>query len=284
MNPRESSFTVRVPASSANLGPGFDTLGMALSLYFEIGVVGDDGIPAGARRIDQRHPALGAFVANGGHGVLWFRSEIPMGRGLGFSGAARVGGAVAAHVQNNGPSSEALVLAREHILALTTELEGHPDNAAASLVGGVIASASGRVVRLPLGIDPAVVVWVPESQTSTHESRTKLEATVPLADAVFNIGHVSLLIAALTSGDISALRVATQDRLHQHVRFAVAPNSRVAMDCALAGPAWCAWLSGSGPSVAAMCDRADAQVLAAGLPANGMVKVLNIDMHGAVID
>lgn len=257
---------------------------MALSLYFEIGVVGDDGIPVGAQRIDQRHPAHGAFLANGGHGVLWFKSEIPMGRGLGFSGAARVGGAVAAHVQNNGPSAEALVTARKHILALTTELEGHPDNAAASLVGGIIASASGRVVRLPLGIDPAVVLWIPESQTSTHESRTKLDATVPLADAVFNIGHVSLLIAALTSGDISALRVATQDRLHQDVRFAIAPHSRVAMDCALAGPAWCAWLSGSGPSVAAMCDRADAQALAAGLPSDGTVKVLSIDMHGAVIE
>jgi len=274
---------VRVPASSANLGPGFDALGMALSLYFEIGLADDAGIPDGADRIDQRHPAHGAFLLNGGRGELWAKSEIPMGRGLGFSGAARVGGAVVAHVQNNGTSAQTLALARDHILALTTQLEGHPDNVAASLVGGVVASASGRVVRLPLGLDPTVVVWIPESQTSTRESRTTLDATVPLVDAVFNIGHVSLLLAALAAGDVSALRTATQDRLHQDVRLIATPDSRLAMNSALAGPAWCTWLSGSGPSVAAMCASADANDLAALLPSNGVVKILTIDMHGVVI-
>lgn len=283
MNKPSTSFSVRVPASSANLGPGFDTLGMALSLYLEIGIIGDAGTPVGARRIDQRHPAYGAFLQNKGRGALWVKSEIPMGRGLGFSGAARVGGAVAAHVQHNGTSSEALVAAREHILAITTKLEGHPDNVAASLVGGVVASASGRVVQLPLGLDPTVVVWIPEFQTSTHESRTTLDAAVPLVDAVFNIGHVSLLLAALVRGDVSALRVAMQDRLHQDVRLVAAPSSQTAMNCALAGPAWCAWLSGSGPSVAAMCAHSDAQELAASLPPDGVVKILAIDMRGAVI-
>ncbi len=283
MNRPSTSFSVRVPASSANLGPGFDSVGMALSLYFEIGIIGDADIPEGAHRIGQRHPAHGAFLLNGGHGELWAKSVIPMGRGLGFSGAARVGGAVVAHVQQNGTSSEALVLAREHILALTTQLEGHPDNVAASLVGGVVASASGRVVQLPLGLDPTVVVWIPESQTSTHESRTTLDATVPLVDAVFNIGHVSLLLAALARGDIPALRVAMQDRLHQDIRLIAAPDSRLAMNRALAGPSWCAWLSGSGPSVAAMCADEDAPELAALLPRNGVVKILTIDMHGAVV-
>jgi homoserine kinase len=283
MNKHSTSFSVRVPASSANLGPGFDAIGMALSLYFEVGIVDVDDLPEGAQRIGQRHPAHGAFVLNGGHGELWARSVIPMGRGLGFSGAARVGGAVVAHAQCNGVSPQTLELARDHILAITTKLEGHPDNVAASLVGGVVASASGRVVQVPLGLDPTVVVWIPESQTSTHESRTILDKTVPLQDAVFNIGHVSLLIAALAAGDISALRVATQDRLHQDVRLASASESQVAMDCALSGPSWCAWLSGSGPSVAAMCAGDDAQVLAALMPPNGTVKILSIDMTGAVI-
>lgn len=283
MNRPSTSFSVRVPASSANLGPGFDAVGMALSLYFEIGIIGDADIPEGAHRIGQRHPAHGAFLLNGGHGELWAKSVIPMGRGLGFSGAARVGGAVVAHVQQNGTSSEALVLARDHLLALTTQLEGHPDNVAASLAGGVVASASGRVVQLPLGLDPTVVVWIPESQTSTHESRTTLDVTVPLVDAVFNIGHVSLLLAALARGDISALRVAMQDRLHQDIRLIAAPDSRLAMNRALAGPSWCAWLSGSGPSVAAMCADEDAPELAALLPRNGVVKILTIDMHGAVV-
>lgn len=283
MNLQSSSFSVRVPASSANLGPGFDALGMALSLYFEIGIIEDAEIPQGAEPINQRHPAHKAFMLNGGRGALWAKSDIPMGRGLGFSGAARVGGAIVAHVQHNGTSTQALVTAREHILALTTELEGHPDNVAASLVGGIVVSAAGRVVQLPLRVDPAVVVWIPESQTSTHESRTTLDRAVPLADAVFNIGHVSLLIAALVTGDISALRVASQDRLHQDVRLVAAPTSQEAMDCALAGPSWCAWLSGSGPSVAAMCAHSDAQELAGLLPPKGTVKILTIDMHGAVI-
>lgn len=283
MNFNSASFYVRVPASSANLGPGFDALGMALSLYFEVGVINDDGIPDNAHPIDNRHPAHVAFVRNGGSGALWARSDIPMGRGLGFSGAARVGGAVAAHVQNNGASPQALVSARQHLLTLTTELEGHPDNVAASLVGGVVASASGRVVRLPLGLNPYVVVWIPQSQTSTQESRSTLAETVPLVDAIFNIGHVSLLLAALAAGDVSALRVATQDRLHQDVRLATSPSSRSAIERALAGPSWCAWLSGSGPTVAAMCDPTDAQELAASFSTDGSVKILTIDMQGTVI-
>lgn len=283
MSTPSNSFAVRVPASSANLGPGFDAIGMALSLYFEIGIISDAEIPEGAHRIGQRHPAHGAFLLNGGQGELWAKSVIPMGRGLGFSGAARVGGAVVAHVQRNGVLPQTLEQARDHILAITSKLEGHPDNVAASLVGGVVASASGRVVQVPLGIDPTVVVWIPESQTSTHESRTTLDKNVPLQDAVFNIGHVSLLIAALAAGDVSALRVATQDRLHQNVRLAEVPESQVAMDCALSGPSWCAWLSGSGPTVAAMCAAEDALALAALMPPSGTVKVLNIDMTGAVI-
>ena len=278
-----NSFSIRVPASSANLGPGFDAVGMALSLFFEVGIISGANIPDGAHRIGQRHPAHGAFTLNEGRGDLWARSVIPMGRGLGFSGAARIGGALAAHVQRHGDSLEKLENSRDHLLARTSKLEGHADNAAASLVGGVVVSASGRVVRVPLGLDPTVVVWIPESQTSTHESRTKLDKTVPLQDAVFNIGHVSLLIAALAAGDISALRVATQDRLHQDVRLAASLDSKLAIESALSGPAWCAWLSGSGPSVAAMCAAADAQELANLLPANGTVKILNIDMVGAVI-
>ncbi|MEO8364050.1 MAG: homoserine kinase [Ilumatobacteraceae bacterium] len=278
-----SSFSVRVPASSANLGPGFDAVGMALSLYFEIGIAEQTDIPDDAHPIGHRHPAHGAFALNGGTGELWAKSEIPMGRGLGFSGAARVGGAIAAHVQKNGVSADVLNGARNDILAIATKLEGHPDNAAASLVGGIVASASGRVVQIPLALNPTIVVWVPESQTSTHESRTTLDKTVPLADAVFNIGHVSLLIAALAAGDISALRIATQDRLHQDLRLRVAPDSKVAIQCALDGPAWCAWLSGSGPSVAAMCSSDDADAVAALMPPDGNVKILSIDTCGAVI-
>ena len=271
---------VRVPASSANLGPGFDALGMALTMYLDAGVVAtDNDIPADGRLVDDHHPTHIAFRFNGGAGQLWVRSNIPMGRGLGFSGAARVAGVVAAQIQREG--HEALPGARRHMLHVATELEGHPDNVAASLVGGVTASAGGDVVRLPMSLDPAVVVWVPETQTSTDKSRTSIPAQIPLADVVFNIGHTALLMGALAAGDVAVLRRATQDRLHQDRRLSAAPSSKAALDAALATDAWCAWLSGSGPTVAVLCDRAQSSAVAARLPADGRVHELSIDSHGA---
>lgn len=282
MVPMHPVTCVRVPASSANLGPGFDALGMALTLYLDAGVVDtEDGVPPDARIVDDHHPTTIAFRFNGGEGRLWVRSAIPMGRGLGFSGAARVAGVVAAHVQREGADGSSVASARRHLLHLSTELEGHPDNVAASLVGGVTASAGGEVVRLPLGLDPAVVVWVPDTQTSTEKSRTAIPGEIPLADVIFNIGHTALLMGALAAGDVSLLRSATQDRLHQDRRLEAAPGSREALQAALASDAWCAWLSGSGPTVAMLCDRSSAAAVAGRLPAGGRVHELSIDPHGA---
>ena len=274
---------VRVPASSANLGPGFDTLGMALSLHAEAGIL-DGDVPVGAQRIDQFHPAGIAFRRAGGEGDLWVCSPIPVGRGLGFSGTVRIAGIVAAHAQQYGTEHEALVTRYPAMLALATELEGHADNVAASLFGGIVATADGRAVRIPLAFDPAVVVWIPSFSTSTDESRTKMGTEVTLGDAVFNIGRTALLVAALASGDTDALRSATQDRLHQDVRLASAEPSRAALEAALQAGAWCSWLSGSGPTVAAMCPFDDADELAAHMPADGHTKVLRIDHGGAVIE
>jgi homoserine kinase len=277
------SFFVRVPASSANLGPGFDALGMALSVHLEMGPVFNGEIPSGAKMIDEYHPGHIAFRSYGGVGDVWVRSKIPMGRGLGFSGAARVAGVVAAHAQKNGSSIEALVAARKDLLHASTQLEGHPDNVAASLVGGVSASASGEVVRLPLALDPAILAWVPETQTSTEKSRTAISTTLSLSDAVLNIGHTALLMGALASGDIEVLRIATQDRIHQDIRLANAPSSKAALEAALNTAAWCAWLSGSGPTVAVMCAKSDARQIASQLPQSGDVLELTIDQQGAVI-
>ncbi len=279
----QASFFVRVPASSANLGSGFDALGMALTVYLEMGPVVNNAIPTGAKVIDQYHPGHIAFRSFGGVGDVWVRSKIPMGRGLGFSGAARVAGIVAAHAQLNGTSNDSLVSARKEILHASTQLEGHPDNVAASLVGGVTASASGEVVRLPLALDPAILAWVPDTQTSTEKSRSALPDTLSLLDAVFNIGHTALLMGALASGEVSVLRVATQDRIHQDIRLAYAPSSKVALDAAIASNAWCTWLSGSGPTVAVMCAKSDAKHIASQLPSSGVVLELAIDQHGAVI-
>jgi homoserine kinase len=277
------SFFVRVPASSANLGPGFDALGMALSVHLEMGPVFNGETPSGAKMIDEYHPGHIAFRSYGGVGDVWVRSKIPMGRGLGFSGAARVAGVVAAHAQKNGSSVEALTAARKDLLHASTQLEGHPDNVAASLVGGVTASASGEVVRLPLALDPAILAWVPETQTSTEKSRTAIATTLSLSDAVLNIGHTALLMGALASGDIEVLRIATQDRIHQDIRLANAPSSKAALEAALNTAAWCAWLSGSGPTVAVMCAKSDARQIASQLPQSGDVLKLTIDQQGAVI-
>ena len=270
---------VRVPASSANLGPGFDALGMALSLHLEVGVAvrGD-----GRRRAEETHPAVHAFRSLGGTGALWVDSPIPMGRGLGFSGAARVGGLLAAYAQRCGPALRRTDVAAD-VLARASALEGHADNVAASLHGGVVATAAGRAVRVPIAVDPAVVMWVPPSTTSTDQSRTTLGPTVSFADAVFNIGRTALLVAALAAGDVAALRAATEDRLHQDLRFARADASRHALAAALAAGAWCGWLSGSGPAVATLCHPDDAGAVAAALPPSASIKELTIDHDGAVV-
>ena len=275
-----SALQVRVPASSANLGPGFDALGMALSLHLEMGIDDGSALPEFAKVIDDSHPSLAAFRHAGGTGDVWVRSVIPMGRGLGFSGAARVAGVVLGHAQRNGKDS--LVSDRKELLRLSTELEGHPDNVAASLVGGVTASAGGEVVKLPLGFDPAFIAWVPETQTSTEKSRTAIASSIPLPDVVFNIGHTALLMAAFAAGDIAVLREATKDLMHQDVRFAASPNSHEAFKAALATDAWCAWLSGSGPTVGVLCAKADAARIAGLLPKSGASHILNIDHDGAV--
>lgn len=277
-----TDWTVRTPASSANLGAGFDVLGMALDLHAETGI--GDAPPSGAVVVDAHHPSDIAFRRMGGTGPLWVRSPIPVGRGLGFSGAARVGGAAAAAVQQSG--LEALddpdVLRR--ILALSTELERHADNVAASIYGGVVVAAGDEVVRVPLAINPAVVVWVPETATtSTDHSRKRLPDTVSRADAVFNIGRAAMFVAACANGEVTALRAATDDRLHQQHRLASVPDSAAALECALACGAWAAWLSGSGPTVAAFCDPAEADQLAARLPSGGHTKVLRIDHEGVTV-
>jgi homoserine kinase len=274
---------VRVPASSANLGPGFDTLGLALSLYLELSFEGAGGAgPPDTVRTEEEHPGVRAFRQLGGTGPVTISSRIPMGRGLGFSGSARVAGLVAALAQRHGPGFHPLDEA-EQLLHVATALEGHADNIAPSIFGGVVASAGGHAVRVPLPFEPAVVVWVPPSTTSTDQSRAALCPSVPFADAVFNVGRTALLVAALAAGNIHALRTATEDRLHQDQRFARSPGSRVALEAALDAGAWCGWLSGSGPTIAALCAPDAAHDLAAALPPEGHTKVLAVDTGGAVL-
>jgi homoserine kinase len=240
--------------------------------------------PEGARIVEPTHPAAVAFRMLEGEGPLWVRSPIPMGRGMGFSGAVRVGGAAAAIVQRHGTASLGEEEHRSDVLRVATELEGHADNVAPSIYGGIVVCADDQVQRVPLAFDPAIVVWVPDgTTTSTDQSRATLPDTVPMRDAVFNLGRVATFVAACASGDHGALRLATEDRLHQPIRLAAVPESARAIEAALEHGAWAAWLSGSGPTVAAMCETSRADDLAASLPATGHTKLLHIDHEGVAI-
>ncbi|MFZ9040467.1 MAG: hypothetical protein ACO225_02180 [Ilumatobacteraceae bacterium] len=274
-------WRVRVPGSSANLGAGFDVLGMAVGLHAEVGV---GTAPAHGQVADEHHPATVAFRALGGVGAVWTSTDIPMGRGLGYSGAVRVGGAAAAVVQSFGSEGLGDPEQRRRILSVTTELEHHADNVAASLEGGVVVAAADTVTRVRMAFDPAVVVWIPDrTTTSTDRSRTTLPATVSRSDAVFNIGRAAMFVAACAAGDPSRLRAATEDRLHQAIRLAEVESSATAIEAALEAGAWAAWLSGSGPTVAMFCESARADELAGAMPAGGHAKVLRIDHEGAVV-
>ena len=271
MPERHRGWSVRVPASSANLGSAFDAVAVALDVHLE---VTDEGEPS-----PETHPAVRAFRSGGGVGPLAVRSRFPGGRGLGFSGAARVAGLLAAAVQQGRP----LRAARAAVLRAAGELEGHADNAAASLLGGVVAVAGARAGRVPLGRELAVVVWVPARETATSSARRLLPDQVPFGDAVFNVGRAALLVAALAAGDSGALRAATEDRLHQDRRLARAHDTRLAMDAALEAGAVAVWLSGSGPSAAAFAEPGRAGEIAAALPGDGRTMVLAIADEGAVV-
>lgn len=172
-------------------------------------------------------------------------------------------------------------LARSEALALACELERHPDNAAASMLGGFVVSAGGRWVRVPIAFDVEVVVWWPPTETSTAASRAALPAEVPFADAVFNVGRASLLVAALVTGDVAALRIAAEDRLHTDRRLERSPASAVALAALREAEPLACWLSGSGPAVAALTVAGDGERVRAALPAEGTSTVLAVDGQGA---
>lgn len=271
---------VRAPASSANLGPGFDVLGMAVTLHADVGVL-DGPPPEGSHAADDHHLAVQAFRAGGGDGALWARTNIPMGRGLGYSGAVRAAGLALAQVQREGADS--LWASRDRLVREATDLEGHPDNVAASIYGGVVVSAAGHTVPLPVEVEVRVVAWVPSFTTSTDGSRASLPSTVTRADAVFNIGHTALLVAALVTGRTELLDEATADRLHQPARLQASPASARAVDQFRDAGALAVWLSGSGPTVVALCAPDRASRLMDDPPADGHLKLLDIDHDGTQV-
>jgi homoserine kinase len=248
------SVTVRVPATSANLGPGFDCLGLALDIWASITIsLGDEASErdpmanmavAAARRLFEkaRHEPAGSISAS-------YRGDIPLARGLGASAVARVGGAVAANVLAGEP------LDREGMLVIATDLEGHADNAAPALFGGFQVSVlhDGLVLHTaaPLPDGLSAVLFVPELSMPTRESRKLLPANLSRADAVHNTSRAALLVAAMARGRFDLLDLATQDRLHQPARSQLFPAMYAIFDGARAAGAHCAYLSGGGSTICA---------------------------------
>jgi homoserine kinase len=236
---------IRVPASSANLGPGFDVLAAALGLHMELEV-------AEARRFevrtdlaiarDGRNLAVRGFAALRPPDRTRFtvRSDIPLSGGLGTSAAAYLAGLAAADALNGGGAD---------LLAEATRLEGHPDNAAAALLGGFVVCAGGDAARLdpPAGLEAVLVV--PARAVRTAKARAALPPDVPMSEAVFNIGRASLLVAGLARGDLELVARGLDDRLHQPRRASLYPRSIELVDRARDLGALGATISGAGPSV-----------------------------------
>ncbi|MEA3509735.1 MAG: homoserine kinase [candidate division NC10 bacterium] len=293
-------IAIRVPASTANLGSGFDVLGLALGLYntiemettsrgVEVTVEGE-----GAERLQgegKRSLVVRAAEAAFAHlGVtppglkVHLRNEIPLKRGLGSSGTACLGGIIGAAELTGRP------LSREEILKLALPLEGHPDNITPSLVGGLTASCLSegevRYVRIPLPEAITVVAVIPEQQLSTAEARRALPRQVPFADAVHNVSRVALLVGAMVAGDLSLLDEATRDRLHQPYRAKLLPGMEEVLEVARRGGALAAFLSGAGSTVVALVNQGAETVGAemaeawARIGLRAEVKVLAIDREG----
>jgi homoserine kinase len=240
---------VRVPASSANLGPGYDTLAAAVSLYLELEVeeTGEFAVEADDSRLprDASNLCVRAFSDLRPADGITFRisSQIPLTAGLGSSGAAIVAALLAADHMFE------LALPREEILERATRIEGHPDNVAASLYGGFVVCADGHVGQIdpPSGLEGVAVV--PPHPVSTAAARGALPAEVPLHDAVFNIAHASLLALGLARGDLATIARGLEDRLHQGRREHLYPQSMELLGRAREIGALGATISGAGPTV-----------------------------------
>ena len=295
-------ISVRVPATSANLGPGYDAVGLALSLSMRIGLdrsphpeidirgTGADLIPRG-----PEHPAYRAarFVAElVGESDAQFRlvqeNSIPPTRGLGGSAAALVGGAVAANDLFGGQ------IAAPDLLNIVCELDGHPDNAAPALLGGLVIGTLTPVGVSAVRLEPKdlkVVVAVPDFAVSTTAARRALPDSVPHRDAAFNVGRSGLLLGALATGEYHLLRVAMQDRLHQPYRSHLIPGLEDVIDAALDSGAHGACLSGSGPTVLAFAPQSSAREIASAMKATFEARdvvadswALDVDLAGARVE
>lgn len=225
------------------------------------------------------HIARVAFEKAGGTGDVWFGFDFPPGRGMGFSAAARAAGAALAFAQQ-GVETEDL---QDQTYVVVSALEGHADNAAPAVFGGIHVVTDESSHRLAAQLPGELLLWVPhEAFTSTDENRSTLTATVARSDAVFNLGRLGLLMAALYEQNIDLLHQATGDRLHQRGRFALQPLSSDAYEAAIEAGAAAAWLSGSGPSVGIVAHPGRSHRIETALPAAADVLHVTTDLAGTI--
>ncbi|MDR1522819.1 MAG: homoserine kinase [Endomicrobium sp.] len=269
---------VRVPSSTANLGPGFDVFGAALSLYneFEVEYVsnakktkfiikgeGKRSLSIGEKSLlwqsmQEAFKVLGTTKYSLNNLNIVINNNIPLSGGLGSSSTAIVGGVMLANALCSNK------LDKSQIAELAIKIEGHPDNVVPAIFGGICICSKnedeeehGTVVNLPIP-KLKVVLCVPSFELRTKRSREILPKMIDMKDAVFNISRVALLTAAFCCADYSLLKQATQDRLHQPYRGKMNPAMNKVLQAALGAKSFGAFLSGAGPTLAAFCSKKDA--------------------------
>jgi homoserine kinase len=293
-------ITINVPATTANLGPGFDCLGLALDWWntitverarkFQVKLRGDSaGLPADETNMVVEHIRI--FYNHVGIPMPTLRvtmtNRIPIGKGFGSSAAALVGGLLAGNALAGTP------LSAQEILELANELEGHPDNVSAAIFGGFTISAfDGRRV-VCASVEPSqdwrAVVYIPDHALSTKTARQVLPSSVSRSDAVFNIARAALLAYAFTTGRASYLQIGTEDRLHQPYRVPLVKGMPEMLEAACSAGAQGAALSGAGPSLIAFAtSNANAVRVrdafaetARQLKLKGEAKILKLSARGA---
>jgi homoserine kinase len=248
------TIRVRAPATTANVGPGFDCAAAALDLWNELEVRDNGGSP------DETHLAVRAFarLAPADGWSFAFTERIPRARGLGSSAATIALGLVA------GAAAAGRDLGVEELLALGLDLEGHPDNLAAALAGGVVLTWGGAIARIADDAPAVPLALVPADRVETRAARASLPATVPHADAAYSVARAALLGAALAAGSAELFAASADDRLHEPYRAGNAPLLAAVRERLPVG-ALGATLSGSGPTVIVWARPAEADACAAEL-------------------
>ena len=306
MNPEFSTVTVTVPATTANLGPGFDCIGAALTLYNEFKftrlqspteawVISAVGVEAEKVTTDNSNLAYQAFVKFYQHLnqipppiQIDIKLGIPLARGLGSSATAIVGGLLGANCLTGE------VLSQAQVMELAIALEGHPDNVVPALLGGCRLAATGltketwEICDVPWSSDIIPIVAIPDFELSTQEARRVLPTEVSRADAIFNIAHLGLLLRGLQAGKEDWLRVALQDRIHQPYRKALIQGYDAVNEAAVAAGAYGIVISGAGPTLLALTDQSQAESVATAMAlgwknegVEAVVRSLSIDTQGA---